>query len=59
VIVFALEGKINWATGGILAIGMAWGGWFASRWSVDKGEVWIKRVMIVSIIGMAIKLWFW
>lgn len=59
VIVFALEGKINWATGGILAIGMAWGGWFASRWSVDKGEVWIKRVMIISIIAMAIKLWFW
>ena len=58
IIVFAVEGKIHWATGGILAIGMAWGGWFASRWSVDKGEVWIKRVMIVSIIAMAIKLWF-
>lgn len=58
VIVFALEGKIHWLTGGILAIGMAWGGWFASRWSVDKGEVWIKRVMIVSIIALAIKLWF-
>lgn len=58
VIVFAAEGKIDWATGGILAVGMAWGGWFASRWSVDKGEVWIKRVMIVSIVGMAIKLWF-
>lgn len=58
VIVFAFEDKIDWATGGILAVGMAWGGWFASRWSVDKGEVWIKRVMIVSIIAMAIKLWF-
>ena len=58
VVVFALEGKIHWATGGILSIGMAGGGWFASRWSVDKGEVWIKRVMIVSIIAMAIKLFF-
>jgi uncharacterized membrane protein YfcA len=58
VVVFALEGKIHWATGGILAVGMAWGGWVASRWSVDKGEVWIKRIMIVSIILMAIKLWF-
>ena len=58
VVVFALEGKIDWTTGGILAIGMAWGGWFASRWSVDKGDVWIKRVMIVSIIALAIKLWF-
>jgi uncharacterized membrane protein YfcA len=58
VAVFAYEGKIIWLTGLILAIGHAFGGWYASRWSVDKGEVWIKRVMIVSIIGMAIKLWF-
>ena len=58
VVVFALEDKIDWATGGILAVGMAWGGWFASRWSVDKGEIWIKRVMIITIVVLAIKLWF-
>ena len=58
VIVFALEGKIIWKTGLVLAIGHALGGWIASRWSVSAGEVWIKRVMIISIIGMAIKLWF-
>lgn len=58
VVVFAYQGKIIWITGLILAIGHALGGWYASRWSVDKGEVWIKRVMIASIIAMAIKLWF-
>jgi len=58
VAVFAWEGKIIWQTGLVLSIGHALGGWYASRWSVDKGEVWIKRVMIVSVIGMAIKLWF-
>lgn len=58
VVVFAWQGKILWLTGSVLAIGHAMGGWYASRWSVDKGEKWIKRVMIVSIIGMAIKLWF-
>ena len=58
VIVFAWEGKIIWMTGLVLAIGHAFGGWYASRWSVTAGDVWIKRVMIVSIIGMAIKLWF-
>ncbi len=56
--VFAYQGKIVWQTGFILAIGHALGGWYASRWSVDKGEVWIKRVMIVSVLAMAIKLWF-
>lgn len=58
VIVFALEGKIMWATGLVLSIGHAMGGWYASRWSVTAGEVWIKRVMVASIIAMAIKLWF-
>ncbi len=58
VAVFAYEGKIMWATGFILAIGHSLGGWYASRWSVSAGEVWIKRIMVASIIGMAIKLWF-
>jgi uncharacterized protein len=58
VAVFAYEGKIIWLTGFVLAIGHALGGWYASRWSVNKGEVWIKRVMVVSIIIMAFYLWF-
>jgi uncharacterized membrane protein YfcA len=58
VIVFAWQGKIFWDIGLILAIGHAMGGWYASRWSVSAGEIWIKRIMILSIIGMAIKLWF-
>ncbi len=58
VLVFAWEGKILWYTGFILAIGHALGGWFASRWSVTAGEVWIKRIMVVSVLAMAIKLWF-
>ncbi len=58
VAVFAYEAKIVWATGLILAIGHAMGGWYASRWSVKAGEVWIKRVMIVSVLAMAVKLWF-
>lgn len=58
VAVFAYEGKIVWATGLILAIGHAMGGWYASRWSVKAGEIWIKRVMIVSVLAMAVKLWF-
>jgi uncharacterized membrane protein YfcA len=58
VIVFALEDKIIWETGLVLAVGHGLGGWYASRWSVKAGEVWIKRVIIVSVFAMAIKLWF-
>lgn len=59
VMVFAIGGKIMWETGLVLAVGHALGGWYASRWSVSAGEVWIKRVMIASIVAMAVKLWFW
>lgn len=58
IIVFAVQGMIYWLLAGVLALGHAMGGWYASRWSVEKGEVWIKRVMIVTIIAMAVKLWF-
>lgn len=57
VLVFAWQGKIVWTIGLVLAIGHALGGWYASRWSVKAGEVWIKRIMIASVIAMAIKLW--
>jgi uncharacterized membrane protein YfcA len=58
VIVFAWEGKINWSVGMILAVGHALGGWYASRWSVKAGDVWIKRVLVFSVIAMAVALWF-
>jgi hypothetical protein len=58
VLIFALEDKIIWITGLTLAIGQGFGGWYASRWSVDKGEVWIKRILVIAVIILAIKLWF-
>ena len=58
VVVFAMEDKIVWETGLVLAVGHGFGGWYASRWSVKAGEVWIKRVIIASVAIMAVKLWF-
>ncbi|MCX7638442.1 MAG: sulfite exporter TauE/SafE family protein [Cyclobacteriaceae bacterium] len=58
IIVFAVENKIAWTTGLVLAIGQGFGGWYASRWSVDKGDVWIRRILVVAVIILAIKLWF-
>jgi len=57
--VFIYNDMINWTYGLILAIGNSAGGWFASRWSVAKGDVWIKRVMIIMVIAMAVKLFFY
>ena len=56
VAVFAYNDKINWKVGLTLAIGTSVGGWFASRWSVKKGDGLIRKFLIVMVIVMAIKL---
>lgn len=58
VAVFAYNDKINWEVGLTLAIGNSLGGWLASRWSVKKGDGLIRNFLIVMIVVMAIKLWF-
>jgi uncharacterized membrane protein YfcA len=57
--VFAWEGQINWVLGMTLACGTSIGGWFASRWSVEKGDAWIRYFLIATVSVMAIKLWFY
>jgi uncharacterized membrane protein YfcA len=56
--VFIIEDVLNWEIGLTLALGNAIGGWIGSRWSVAKGDVWIRRVLIVAIIALSVKLWF-
>lgn len=59
IIVFALNDKLNWWWGLTLAVGNGTGGWIGSRWQVDKGEKWVRRILFVAVIGLAIKLWFY
>ncbi len=58
IVIFAINGKINWLWGLVLAIGNSTGAWIGSRWQVDKGEKWVKRVLLVIVITMSVKLWF-
>lgn len=57
-ILFGLEGKLHWEIGLTLASGQALGGWLTSRWSVNKGDGIVKLLMIIMVVAMAIKLWF-
>lgn len=57
-VVFILAGAINWGFGLTLAIGNSTGAWIASRYSVKKGDKWVKRFLLVVVILMAIRLWF-
>jgi len=56
--VFALNDKVNWTIGLILAIGNAGGAWIASRYSVKKGDKFIRLFLVVMVAVMAVKLWF-
>lgn len=56
--VFAYSGFIDWKYGIYLSIGNAFGGWISSRWQVKKGDGFIRIFLVVMIVVMAIKLWF-
>jgi len=56
--IFAYNDVVDWKMGGAMAFGTSFGAWFASRWSVKKGDRVIRVSMLVVVIFMAIKLWF-
>ena len=58
VAIFAYNDKIDWEMGLILAIGNSIGGWFASRWSVNRGDGMVRKFLIVMVVVLAIKLWY-
>ena len=57
-LVFILNDAVNWKMGLTMAIGTSLGAWFSSRFSVDKGDRFVKIFLLIVVIAMAIKLWF-
>lgn len=56
-VVFIWADLIYWGIGLALAAGNAAGAWWASHWSVKKGEKGIRIVVAVMALAMAVKLW--
>ncbi len=56
--VFYYNDKILWKVGLVLAIGNGAGAWFSSRISVSRGDNYIKGFLIVMVVVMAVRLWF-
>jgi uncharacterized membrane protein YfcA len=57
--IFIWKGAINWQYGLCLAVGNSTGAWMTSRWSVKVPEKIIKRILAITVTGLAIKLWFY
>ncbi|KAA3611185.1 MAG: sulfite exporter TauE/SafE family protein [Calditrichaeota bacterium] len=56
ILVFVFNDKINWALGLSLAAGNMLGAWIAAHVTVKKGDKFIRYILAVAIILMAIKL---
>ena len=54
--IFIIKDKVNWYLGPTLAIGNACGAWLGSHWAVEKGDKWIKVVLVVAVLAFAIRL---
>jgi uncharacterized membrane protein YfcA len=55
-IIFHFKGIIDWKYGLIMAAGTSIGGYYGTVFSIKKGEVWIKRIVLATILAMAVKL---
>ena len=56
--VFVFNDKVNWWIGLVLAIGQGTGAWIASRISGKRGDGFIKTFLVIMVLAMAIRLWF-
>lgn len=55
-LVFVRNGQVVWSVGLILAIGNMLGAWAAARVAVEKGAVWVRRLLIAVILVSAASL---
>lgn len=56
-LIFAWHGKIHWPMGLALATGTLLGGLLGVRLTMLMGHTWVRRVVTVTIIAFAVKLW--
>jgi len=54
--VFILQGDVRWGPAIVLAIGTSIGGWAGAKFAVRGGERWIRLVMIIAAVALALRL---
>lgn len=56
--VFIINQQVNYTAGFILAAGSVIGAWLATKIAVERGTVFVRYVLLVAILGSAVKLIF-
>ena len=54
--VFILNKQVDWTLGVTLALGNSTGAWIGSQWAVEKGDKWIKVVLVATVLVFATNL---
>jgi len=57
--IFVARGKIDIIMGITLSAGTALGAYLGSMFAVKKGDKWIRAVLIVAVVAMAVRLMVW
>jgi uncharacterized membrane protein YfcA len=55
-LIFIISGNVNWFWGVSLGLGNALGGWWGTKLSIKKGDKFIKTILSITILIMALKL---
>lgn len=53
---FAYSGLVHWEFGLVFAAGAFFGGMLGVRYALKLGDVWLRRILIASIVLLALKL---
>jgi uncharacterized membrane protein YfcA len=54
--VFVLNGQVQWREGLILAVGNVLGAWAGTRFAVEGGAIWVRRVLIAIVLFASFQL---
>jgi len=55
-ILFAWKAKVDWLAGFALALGTTGGGWLGAKLAVERGERWIRVVLVLAVIVASLQL---
>lgn len=55
-VVFLANDQVNWPLGLLLATGQMVGAWLGANFAVDRGAVWVRRLLIVVVAVSAAQL---
>jgi hypothetical protein len=56
-LLFAINGRVDWLWGLCLAAGSLIGGQIGARWTLTRGEAWVRSFLTVAAVLFAIGLW--